>query len=201
MGFFAEAGPVSIFVSNHLIPDEFSFVAADEPSFVSADEAVRIVAGAEARLRIVGTRVDATEIVRLFRPEYKSIKHNGLTDLHYVREADLNLASQALRLQSVCTRVEATGFVVPDCQLEVCKTGRRESVLGIMSRFQCFYPGQSYIVKPIGCLPSPGPVRCRCDIQPAVRAVLACRSSAWGRLKRTTLASLACHHNLRDRTE
>ena len=65
MGFFAEAGPVSIFVSNHLIPDEFSFVAADEPSFVSADEAVRIVAGAEARLRIVGTRVDATEIVRL----------------------------------------------------------------------------------------------------------------------------------------
>ena len=64
MGFFAEAGPVQVFVSNHLIPDEFSFVAADEPSFVSADEAVRIVAGAEARLRIVGTRVDATEIVR-----------------------------------------------------------------------------------------------------------------------------------------
>ena len=63
MGFFAEAGPLQVFVSNHLIPQEFSFNSTEEPSFVSADEAVRIVAGAEARLRIVGTRVDATEIV------------------------------------------------------------------------------------------------------------------------------------------
>jgi len=80
MGFFAEAGPVQVFVSNHLIPDEFSFVAADEPSFVSADEAVRIVAGAEARLRIVGTRVDATEIVRAHPPvpHTESIVHGNL---------------------------------------------------------------------------------------------------------------------------
>ena len=83
MGFFAEAGPVQVFVSNHLIPDEFSFVAADEPSFVSADEAVRIVAGAEARLRIVGTRVDATEIVRTRPavPRRGSVVHGSLQGL------------------------------------------------------------------------------------------------------------------------
>ena len=64
MGFFADAGPLQLFVSNHLIPDDFDFVSADEPAFVSADEAVRVQAGAEVRMRIVGTRMDATEIVR-----------------------------------------------------------------------------------------------------------------------------------------
>ena len=64
MGFFADAGPLQLFVSNHLIPDDFNFVSADEPAFVSADEAVRVQAGAEVRMRIVGTRMDATEIVR-----------------------------------------------------------------------------------------------------------------------------------------
>jgi DNA-directed RNA polymerase subunit E'/Rpb7 len=63
VGFFAEAGPLQVFVSNHLIPEDFSFVSTEEPCFVSSDEAVRIIAGAEIRLRIVGTRVDATEIV------------------------------------------------------------------------------------------------------------------------------------------
>ena len=63
MGFFAEAGPVQVFVSNHLIPQDFAFASTDEPCFVSGDEAVRIIQGAEVRLRIVGTRVDATEIV------------------------------------------------------------------------------------------------------------------------------------------
>lgn len=65
MGFFAEAGPLQVFVSNHLIPDDYTFNSTEEPCFVSPDEAVRITAGAEVRLRIVGTRVDATEIVRL----------------------------------------------------------------------------------------------------------------------------------------
>ncbi|GLT92748.1 hypothetical protein SLE2022_105710 [Rubroshorea leprosula] len=40
MGFFAEAGPVQIFVSNH----------------------VKIQKDTEVRLKIIGTRVDATEI-------------------------------------------------------------------------------------------------------------------------------------------
>ncbi|GMY35019.1 DNA-directed RNA polymerase II subunit RPB7 isoform X2 [Fagus crenata] len=41
MGFFAEAGPVQIFVSNH----------------------VKIQKDSEVRLKIIGTRVDATEII------------------------------------------------------------------------------------------------------------------------------------------
>lgn len=68
MGFFAEAGPVQVFVSNHLIPQDFAFASTDEPCFVSGDESVRIIKGAEVRLRIVGTRVDATEIVCFFPP-------------------------------------------------------------------------------------------------------------------------------------
>ena len=63
VGFFADAGPLQLFVSNHLIPEDFSFDSANEPAFVSSDEAVRVQAGAEVRLRIVGTRVDADEIV------------------------------------------------------------------------------------------------------------------------------------------
>ncbi|KAK9825127.1 hypothetical protein WJX81_000931 [Elliptochloris bilobata] len=62
VGFFADAGPLQLFVSNHLIPDDFDFVSTDEPAFVSADEEVRVQAGAEVRMRIVGTRMDATEI-------------------------------------------------------------------------------------------------------------------------------------------
>lgn len=63
VGFFADAGPLQLFVSNHLIPEDFSYDSANEPAFVSSDEAVRVQAGAEVRLRIVGTRVDADEIV------------------------------------------------------------------------------------------------------------------------------------------
>ena len=66
MGFFAEAGPLQVFVSNHLIPDDFDFDEADTPAFVSADEEVRIQQGTEVRLRIVGTRTDANEIVSTF---------------------------------------------------------------------------------------------------------------------------------------
>ena len=58
-------------MSNHLIPDDFDFVSTDEPAFVSAVEEVRVQAGAEVRMRIVGTRMDATEIVRS-RP-YKAV--------------------------------------------------------------------------------------------------------------------------------
>lgn len=41
MGFFAEVGPVQIFVSSHLIPDDFDYSALDDPCFVSEDEEVR----------------------------------------------------------------------------------------------------------------------------------------------------------------
>lgn len=75
MGFFAEAGPVQIFVSNHLIPEDFEFSALDDPCYVSSDEEVRIIAGAEVRLRIVGIRVDPTEIfcVGTIRDDYLGV--------------------------------------------------------------------------------------------------------------------------------
>jgi len=62
MGFFAQAGPLQIFVSVHLIPEDFEYNQLDEPAFISGDEEVRIQAGTEVRLRIVGTRTDASEI-------------------------------------------------------------------------------------------------------------------------------------------
>lgn len=62
MGFFAEAGPLQVFVSSHLIPEDFEHSATGEPSWASLDGQQRIVAGAEVRLRVVGTRVDAAEI-------------------------------------------------------------------------------------------------------------------------------------------
>eukprot|EP00249_Psilotum_nudum_P010133 c22353_g1_i1 orf=169-702(+) len=62
MGFFAEAGPVQIFVSNHLIPDDMEFQSGDIPCYATSDGSVRIQKDSEVRLKIVGTRVDATEI-------------------------------------------------------------------------------------------------------------------------------------------
>lgn len=65
MGFFAQAGPLDIFVSNHLIPDEYEFDSTNEPSYrTSGEDSDTILAGSIVRLRIVGTRVDAQEIVR-----------------------------------------------------------------------------------------------------------------------------------------
>ncbi|WFD44555.1 DNA-directed RNA polymerase II subunit [Malassezia psittaci] len=61
MGFFAEVGPLSIFVSSHLLPIDYKFQPdANPPEFVSATD--NIVKGRKVRLRIVGTRVDANEI-------------------------------------------------------------------------------------------------------------------------------------------
>ncbi|XP_041999121.1 DNA-directed RNA polymerase II subunit RPB7 isoform X1 [Salvia splendens] len=62
MGFFAEAGPVQVFVSNHLIPDDMEFQAGDIPNYTTYDGSVKIQKESEVRLKIIGTRVDATEI-------------------------------------------------------------------------------------------------------------------------------------------
>ena len=64
MGFFAEVGPLSIFVSSHLLPLDYKFQPdANPPEFTSPTE--RLVKGRKVRVRIVGTRVDANEIVRI----------------------------------------------------------------------------------------------------------------------------------------
>ena len=63
MGFFSEAGPLQVFVSNHLIPEGFEFNTTHDPCYQTTDGEQKIVAGSEVRLRIVGTRVDANDIV------------------------------------------------------------------------------------------------------------------------------------------
>lgn len=65
VGFFAEAGPLQLFVSNHLIPEDYTFKGLPEPSFISADETVTIAPGTEVRVRVVGSRMEATTIVCL----------------------------------------------------------------------------------------------------------------------------------------
>lgn len=63
MGFFAEAGPVQLFVSHHSVPARFSFDPNAIPAaFISADQTEMMVVGTRIRARIVGLRVDATEI-------------------------------------------------------------------------------------------------------------------------------------------
>eukprot|EP00884_Botryococcus_braunii_P017089 jgi/Botrbrau1/4063/Bobra.152_3s0019.1 len=62
VGFFAEAGPLQLFVSNHLIPEDYEFKGLPEPSFMSSDESVKIATGTEVRVRVVGSRMDATNI-------------------------------------------------------------------------------------------------------------------------------------------
>ena len=61
-GFFAEAGPLNIFVSNQLIPEDMTFESVGENRYVSADQDMIIKNGADVRVRIVGMRIDASEI-------------------------------------------------------------------------------------------------------------------------------------------
>ncbi|KAJ3785292.1 hypothetical protein GGU11DRAFT_782203 [Lentinula aff. detonsa] len=61
MGFFADVGPLSVFVSHQLIPPDMKFEPnSNPPSFASEQQIVE--KNTKIRLKIVGTRVDATEI-------------------------------------------------------------------------------------------------------------------------------------------
>jgi len=66
MGFFAEVGPLQVFVSKHSMPGDLEFdPQSNPPSYVSQisdDQPVRIAKDSEVRLRLIGIRVDATEI-------------------------------------------------------------------------------------------------------------------------------------------
>jgi len=61
MGFFAEVGPLNVFVSHQLIHPDMRFDPNSNPPSFASDESV-IEKGTRVRLKIVGTRVDATEI-------------------------------------------------------------------------------------------------------------------------------------------
>ncbi|CAH1109129.1 unnamed protein product [Psylliodes chrysocephalus] len=63
VGMFAEIGPLSCFISHHSIPAEMEFCPNVNPQcYKTKDEDVVIHAEGEIRLKIVGTRVDASGI-------------------------------------------------------------------------------------------------------------------------------------------
>ena len=62
-GFFAEAGPMNLFVSNQLISDDMKFESIDNVNrYVSSDKSVSVQKNGEVRVRVVGMRIDAQEI-------------------------------------------------------------------------------------------------------------------------------------------
>lgn len=60
-GFFAEAGPLTIFVSHHLLPAGFSF-NSDQEIWFSHDGVDVIKLESNVRLRIIGLKIEASEI-------------------------------------------------------------------------------------------------------------------------------------------
>ena len=63
VGIFTEIGPLSCFISKHSIPADMTFDAnSSPPCYKTQDEDVVIQQDDEIRLKIVGTRVDATDI-------------------------------------------------------------------------------------------------------------------------------------------
>jgi len=61
MGFFADVGPLSVFVSAQLIHPNLRFDPNSNPPSYASDDQI-IEKNTRVRLKIVGTRVDATEI-------------------------------------------------------------------------------------------------------------------------------------------
>jgi len=62
VGLFTEIGPLSCFISKHSIPADMEFHASTPACYKSKDENVVIQEEDEIRLKIVGIRVDATDI-------------------------------------------------------------------------------------------------------------------------------------------
>lgn len=50
-------------LATQLIPEEYEYNTLGDPSYVSSDETQKIQERTEVRLRIVGTKMDQTEIV------------------------------------------------------------------------------------------------------------------------------------------
>lgn len=79
MGFFAEVGPLPVFVSKHAIPADMVFDQnSNPPSYVSQvtdEQPIRIRPDSEVRLRIVGTHFDVNEIraIGTIRDDYLGV--------------------------------------------------------------------------------------------------------------------------------
>jgi len=63
-GFFVTVGPLQVFVSKHQIPSEYELDnSVAPPAFVSTeDPSARIAEGSEVRIKIVGMRVEVSEM-------------------------------------------------------------------------------------------------------------------------------------------
>lgn len=60
-GFFAESGPLSIFVSHHLLPSDFKY-HSESDQWQSSDGVDLIKVESAIRLRIIGLKIEAQEI-------------------------------------------------------------------------------------------------------------------------------------------
>lgn len=59
MGFFAEAGPLQIFVSQHLIPSDMKFDPQSSTACFLSEDGTKIEKDTQVRLKVVGTRIDS----------------------------------------------------------------------------------------------------------------------------------------------
>ncbi|VDP05962.1 unnamed protein product [Soboliphyme baturini] len=63
VGMFCEVGPLSLFVSKHCIPPEMNFDPnSAPPCFRNKDDTILIKERDVVRVKVIGTRVDATDI-------------------------------------------------------------------------------------------------------------------------------------------
>jgi len=83
MGFFAEVGPLQVFVSKHLIPTDMEFDPQSNPasyvSQISDEQPMRVTKDSEVRLRLIGTRIDANEIFAIgtIKDDYLGLLNQG----------------------------------------------------------------------------------------------------------------------------
>lgn len=61
VGIFLKTGPLSCFISRHSIPNDMAFDATSS-SYKTIDETLVIQAATQLRYKVVGTRVDASDI-------------------------------------------------------------------------------------------------------------------------------------------
>lgn len=61
MGVIADAGPLSVFISKHMVPSDMQFNPSSNPPVYESEDQV-IQKGSRIRLKLIGTRTDVNEI-------------------------------------------------------------------------------------------------------------------------------------------
>ncbi|MPC29260.1 DNA-directed RNA polymerase II subunit RPB7 [Portunus trituberculatus] len=85
IGLFCEIGPMQCFISRHSIPQDLEFDPnSNPPCYKSRDEEVVIQQDDEIRVKIVGTRVDATDIFAIgtLMDDYLGIFHARMDEAY-----------------------------------------------------------------------------------------------------------------------